>query len=363
MLYESTLGQELYTVPIGAAIKGDVEVELGGIDTDCGARDRDALRIAGELELGSRRPQVLEGQVAVAQDVDLTVLDPTVHPAGHLEDLVRAEVCAGQYVLAALHHIRVARIIDHDGVEPADVERGLPSGRHGEQERPFDQTVKKRSNDSNRLTAVIKGSRQVGPTVAELLGDLLDLGAGWHEDGDTAALAHDPFYEAIVQELERLLRQDIDLCGLGGIKRPSLEHLGGTQILRVEARIHGRGQPDKAAPGALPERETQLHFRRGLVNLVHDERVPHGDEAILEPAARDSGRDDDDVPGRRFGRRFPLAIDDSDLQWCLQNGLRHAADRECLAGARPGHDPEPLARAGKPANVLAVLALEQRLQV
>src|SRR5882762_2446592 len=203
MLYEPAPSQEFNAVPIGTAIERDGQVELGGIDTDRGARDRDAFRIAGELKLGSRRPQILEGQVAVAQDVDLPVLDPSVHPAGHLKDLVRAEVRACQHVLAALHDIRVARIVDHDCVEAADVEGGLTSCRHGEQERPFDQTVKKGPNDPNRLTAVIKGSRQVGPTVAELFCDLLDLGARWHEDGDAAALAHNPLYETIVQELER----------------------------------------------------------------------------------------------------------------------------------------------------------------
>src|SRR5256885_7984833 len=127
MLYESALRQELYAVPIGAAIERDGQVELGGIDTNRGARDRDSFRIAGELKLGSRRPQILEGQVAVAQDVDLTVLDPSVHPARHLQYLVRAEVSACQHVLAPLHDIRVARIVDHHCVQPADVERGLTS--------------------------------------------------------------------------------------------------------------------------------------------------------------------------------------------------------------------------------------------
>src|SRR6267154_886402 len=336
MLYESAFGEERYAVPIGAAIERDGQVELGGIDTYRGARDRDALRIAGELELGSRRPQILERQVAIAQDVDLAVLDASMHPAGHLKDLVCAEVRACQHVLAALHHVGVSRIVDHHRVEPADVERGLASRRHGEQERPFDQTVKKRTNNANRLTAVIKGGGQVGPTVAQLFRDLLDLSARWHEDGDATPLPHHALYETIVQEFERPLRQDIDLGGFGGIKRPCLEDLGGTQILGVEARIYGRGQPDKAAPGALSEREAQLHFRRGLVNLVYDEGVVRGDESILEPAARDTGRDDDDVPGGRFGRRFPFAIDHADFERCLQNGLRHATARERFAGARAG---------------------------
>src|SRR5207249_10142776 len=111
-------------------------------------------------------------------------------------------------------------IVDHDRVKPADVERGLACRSHGEQERPFDQTVKKRSNDANRLATVVERGREVGPAVAELVGDLLDLGAGRHKHGNAPALTHDTLYETIVQELKRLLRQNIDLGGLGGIKRP-----------------------------------------------------------------------------------------------------------------------------------------------
>ncbi len=99
------------------------------------------------------------------------------------------------------------------------------------------------------------------------------------------------------------------------------------------------------------------------MNLIDDECVLGGDEAILEPAAGNSGRDDHHVPGRRLGGRLTFAIDDAHLQRCLENRLCHAPDRERFARAGAGHDPEPLAGSGKSSNVVAVLALEQSRQV
>ena len=286
-----------------------------------------------------------------------------MHPSGHLKNLVGPEVRPCQHVLATFYHIGVARIIDHHRIQPTDIESGLTCGSHGEQERPFDQTVKKGANNANRLATMVKSGRQVGPAVAELFGDLFDLGTRWYEDRHTAALTHDTLYETIVQELEGLLRHDIDQSSLGGIKRPRLQNLSGIEILRVETRIHGRRKPDEAAVRTLPQGQAQLHFGGGLVNFVDDERVLRGDETILEPAAGDSGRDDDDVPGRCLGGRFTLAIDDPDFQRCLENCFGHAADRERLAGACPRDNAEPLARSSKTANIVAVLALEQRLKV
>src|SRR2546425_5820371 len=86
-----------------------------------------------------------------------------------------------QHVLATLHHIRVAGIVDHDRIEPANIQRRLARSRHGEEEGSFDQTVKKRPDDPNRLAAVIKGGRQIGPAVAKLFRDLLDLRTSWDE--------------------------------------------------------------------------------------------------------------------------------------------------------------------------------------
>ena len=75
-----------------------------------------------------------------------------------------------------------------------------------------------------------------------------------------------------------------------------LEHVRAVEIAAVERRIDRGRQPDEAAADALAERETELQLRRRLVDLVDDERVVRQDVAVLEPAPRDAGRDDDDVP-------------------------------------------------------------------
>src|SRR3989454_143524 len=343
MLYEPSFGQEVHTIAIRAAIERHRQLELRGVDADSSTGDRHAFCIARELEFRSGRPEILERQVAVAQDVDFSVLDPPMHPASHLKNLVGSQVCPCQHVLATLHHIRVAGIVDHDRIEPANIQRRLARSRHGEEEGSFDQTVKKRPDDPNRLAAVIKGGRQIGPAVAKLFRDLLDLRTSWDEDRYATPLAHDALYETIVQELEGLLRQDIDLSRLGWIERPGLQSLGGSQIVRIETRIHCRGQPDEAATRPLAECQAQLHLGGGLVDFVDDEGVLCRDEAILEPAACDSGGNDDDVPGWGLGCRLALAIDDAHLQRRPENSLRHASDCERLASARASHDAKTLA--------------------
>src|SRR5437773_10589761 len=169
MLYEPSLGQELNAVAIGASIERDGKVELGGIESDSGAGDRYPFRVARELKLGCRRPETLKRQIAVAQDVDFAVLDASVHPAGHLENLVRPEVGPCQHVLAALHDVRVPRIVDHNGIQPPDIEGGLARSSHRQQKRSFDQTVKKRSNDADWLATVVERRGEVGPAVTKLL--------------------------------------------------------------------------------------------------------------------------------------------------------------------------------------------------
>src|SRR5205807_8469420 len=186
------------------------------------------------------------------------------------------------------------------------------------------------------------GDRWQGlPAVAELLRDLLDLGPSGHEHRDATPLPQDLLHEAIVQELERLLGQDTHIGRPRGIERPGLEDLNRSQVAGVERRIHRGGKPDEAAARSLAERQAQLELGRRLVDLIHDEGVPRGDEAVLEPTARDPGGHDHDVPGRRLGRGFPLAVHDADLERRLQDRRRNRPDSERLARARPGNDPEP----------------------
>src|SRR5438876_7279871 len=47
-------------------------------------------------------------------------------------------------------------------------------------------------------------------------------------------------------------------------------------------RIHRGGKPDEAAARSLAERQAQLELGRRLVDLIHDEGVPRGDEAELD---------------------------------------------------------------------------------
>jgi len=286
-----------------------------------------------------------------------------VDTARHLQDFVRAKIGPRQHVLAALHDVGVARVVDHDRVETPDIECRLASRGHREQERTFDQTVKKRPYDAYRLAAVIEGGGEVGPPIPKFLRDLLYLSAGGHEHRHAATFPQHPFYETIVQELEWLFGEHIDLRRSRRIKCVCLQDLAGGEVVLVEARIDCGGEPNEAAPGALTEGETQLHLGGRLVDLVYDQRVLRGDQAILEPTARDTGRDDHDIPGRRLGGGFSLTIDDSHFERRLQNRLGHAPNRQRLPGPGAGHNPEPLTRAGEAANVVAMLPLEQRLQL
>src|SRR5205814_3270312 len=148
-----------------------------------------------------------------------------------------------------------------------------------------------------------------------------------------------------------------------GIERPGLEDLDRPQVAGAEGGIHGGGEPDEAAARPLAERQAQLEFRRRLVDLVHHQRVPRRDEAVLEPAARDPGRHDHDVPRRRLGRGFALTVHDADLERRLQNGPRDRPDGERLAGTRPRNDAESRPRRRQAADVVPVLPREQGVDV
>src|SRR5882672_9382549 len=198
MIYQAALREQLDAVAIGPSIERDRQVELGGVHSNRSTGDRDPLCIACQLEFGGGRTKVFERQLAVAEDVDLTVWDAPMDPTRHLENLVGAQVRPCQHVLAALHDIGVAGIVNHHRIQATNVERRLARRRHREQEGTFDQTVKKRTNDTNRLAAVVKGSREVGPAIAELFCDLFDLGPGRDEYRHAAALSGHPLYEAIV---------------------------------------------------------------------------------------------------------------------------------------------------------------------
>src|ERR1043166_9298312 len=100
------------------------------------------------------------------------------------------------------------------------------------------------------------------------------------------------------------------------------------------------------------------------MNLIDDERVGLEDVAFLEPAARDAGGDDDDVPRGRLWRSLPLAIHHADPQVRVtDNFLRDRPDRERLAGAGAGDDAETAARTRELAHPVTVMRLEVGLDV
>jgi len=71
--------------------------------------------------------------------------DTAVHPSGHLQDFIRAEVGAVQHVSTVLHEVAVTRVVDHDRVEAWDVQCRLSSGRHREEVRLGNLALEKRS--------------------------------------------------------------------------------------------------------------------------------------------------------------------------------------------------------------------------
>src|SRR2546426_11468131 len=78
----------------------------------------------------------------------------------------------------SLHDVGVARVVDHHGIEAADVERRLACRGHRQQKRPAHLAVEEGSDDPDRLAPVVERGRQALPAVAELLRDLLDLEIG-----------------------------------------------------------------------------------------------------------------------------------------------------------------------------------------
>jgi len=88
------------------------------------------------------------------------------------------------------------------------------------------------------------------------------------------------------------------------------------------------------------------------------------DVAILEPAPRDAGGDDDDVPRRRVGRRFALTVDHADAKvGGAENLLGDGTDGERLPRPGTGNDAKAAAGAGELPHARTVVLLEVRLDV
>ncbi len=363
VLDQAAVGEQGDSAPVRGPIERDREVEVTRVHADRRAGDRDPLGIAGELKLRRRGPQLLELEVAIAEDGDLTALDPPVHAAGHLQDLVGTQVQPVEHIAAALDHVAVAGVVDHHRVQPTDVEGGLARGRHREQERALDLAFEKGTDHADRLTAMIERRREPPPLLAQIGGEPLDLRSRRDEHRHAPLLLHQVTDIAIVEEFVRGLRQHLDLRLELRIEGVGDDHILAAEVSGVEQRIHRRAQPDVPDAGALAQRQAELELGGGLVDLVHDDGVARGDQVVLEPAPRDAGGHDDHVPARRVRGGLALAVDDADLERLAQDRFGHGPDGERLARPGPGNDPEGLPGPGQLADLLPVLTLEHRLQV
>src|SRR3989449_2860535 len=75
--------------PYTTLFRSHGQVELARVHAERRAGNRHPLRVSGELELRRRRPQLVEHELPVAQDVDLARFHASVHASRHLEDLDR----------------------------------------------------------------------------------------------------------------------------------------------------------------------------------------------------------------------------------------------------------------------------------
>ena len=268
-----------------------------------------------------------------------------------------------EHVSAALDHVAVAGVVDDHRVEPPDVERGLAGGGHRQEEGTLHLALEERANHPDRLAAVIERGVEPLPLLTESGGQPLDLRAGRHEHRDAPLLLDDVPDVALVQEFVGRLGQDLHLGLEPRVERLGGDHLGAVEIARVERRVHRGAEPDEAAAGPLAQGQAELQLGRRLVDLVDDDRIAVGDKTVLKPAPGNPGRHDDHVPIGGVGRGLPLAVDHADVERLLQNRFRDRTDRQGLPGPRARHDPEATSRSRQLPDLLAVLPLEQRIQV
>ena len=199
---------------------------------------------------------------------------------------------------------------------------------------------------------------------AHVLRRLLDALSRGDENRDAALLLVHALEKLVVEELADVLAHDLDLRRLLGIERIDFQHVRTLEVLAIKSRIDGGRQPDEPAADTLAEREAELEFGRRLVNFIHDERVARQDVAVLEPATRDAGGDDDDVPARRVGRRLALAIDHAHAQYGrAQQFFGDRSNRERFSRSGTGDDAKSSARARQLAYSRSEVFLEVRLDV
>src|SRR6476659_7815717 len=75
----------------------------------------------------------------------------------HLQNLVGAEVRAGENVSASLDDVAESRVVDHDCIQSADVQRALAGGSHRQEVGLLLFSFEKGSDHSDRFTTVVVG--------------------------------------------------------------------------------------------------------------------------------------------------------------------------------------------------------------
>jgi hypothetical protein len=246
------VAQLVHRAAVRRAVERDRELQLVGAHAQRRAGERDPLRVAGELELGLGGAQRREVDVAVAEDEHPPALDAAVHAAGHLEDLVAAEVRAGEHVAPALDHVGEARVVDDHRVEPAHVERALPGRGHGEHVRLLPVALEEGADDADRLAAVVVRGVDARVAHGHARRGLLDPGARGEEHPDPAPPLLHAQEEAVVEEADRRAVLDDHLGGALRVERVHLEHVGRVEVAGVELRVDRGRQPDEAAADRLP---------------------------------------------------------------------------------------------------------------
>src|SRR6185503_17833780 len=221
--------------------------------------------------------------------------------------------------------------------------------------------LEKWANDSDRLSSVVERCAESLPLLAQADSQVLHFSPGRHEDGDTSLFLDDVPDETIVEKGVRLEREHLNGGSESRVERLGVQNIGTAEVAGVEAGINRRAEPDEPASRTFAEGQAKLELGRGLMDLIDDNGVPAGDKPVLEPAAGDSGRDDDHVPPGRFRGRFALAIHDTDPQRLGENRLCDRAYAECLADPGPGDDAKPLPAGGPGPKLFAMLSLEHGL--
>ena len=216
------------------------QVERVGAHAKVRTGHRHTLAVARQLKLRRRWPQRGELDVAVGQNEHAPARHAAVHTPGHLEYLVGAEMEPREHIAPAVHDVRKTRIVDDHSVEPAHVQRTLPSSRHRQEVRLGHLTLEKRPDHADRLAAVIELRCDLPVARANICGHLLHARARGKKHSHAPLLPLQARQELVVEKTQRMRVDHLHVSRHRRIKRGTLDHRRGVQIARIERRIYRR---------------------------------------------------------------------------------------------------------------------------